>query len=142
MANYLVTGGAGFIGSHISEALVSRGHRVRVVDNFSTGYQRNIRDGVEFVDLTESNPTRAGFDYPADLLQPLADAAALVYDPHPFGLRSAREAVAQDCARRGVTVSADAVVLSASTSVSPSSRRKRPEITSSSFNTRRVFLKA
>ncbi len=49
MANYLVTGGAGFIASHISEALVARGHRVRVVDDFSTGYERNIRDGVEFV---------------------------------------------------------------------------------------------
>jgi UDP-glucose 4-epimerase len=49
LANYLVTGGAGFIASHISEALVSRGHRVRVVDDFSTGYERNIRDGVEFV---------------------------------------------------------------------------------------------
>ena len=34
LANYLVTGGAGFIGSHISEELVTRGHRVRVVDNF------------------------------------------------------------------------------------------------------------
>lgn len=50
MANYLVTGGAGFIASHISEALVQRGHRVRVVDNFATGYQHNIRDGVEFVE--------------------------------------------------------------------------------------------
>jgi alanine-synthesizing transaminase len=76
------------------------------------------RDGVEIVDLTESNPTRAGFDYPPDLLQPLADPRALAYDPHPFGLRSAREAVADDCARRGAAVSADAVVLSASTSES------------------------
>jgi UDP-glucose 4-epimerase len=50
MANYLVTGGAGFIGSHISEALVARGHRVRVADNFVTGYRRNLRDGVEFVE--------------------------------------------------------------------------------------------
>jgi UDP-glucose 4-epimerase len=48
LANYLVTGGAGFIGSHISEVLIHRGHRVRVVDNFSTGYPRNVRDGVEF----------------------------------------------------------------------------------------------
>ncbi len=76
------------------------------------------RDGIGIVDLTESNPTRAGFDYPPDLLQPLADARALTYDPHPLGLRSAREAVAQDCARRGVRVAADAVVLSASTSES------------------------
>lgn len=68
MANYLVTGGAGFIGSHISEALVKRGHRVRVVDNFVTGYQRNIRDGVEFVEgdvADQAVATRvvAGMDY-------------------------------------------------------------------------------
>ena len=50
LANYLVTGGAGFIGSHISEALVTRGHRVRVVDNFVTGYRHNLRQGVEFVE--------------------------------------------------------------------------------------------
>ena len=50
LANYLVTGGAGFIGSHISEALVTRGHRVRVVDNFVTGYRHNLRQGVEFAE--------------------------------------------------------------------------------------------
>lgn len=50
MANYLVTGGAGFIASHICEALVQRGHRVRVVDNFVTGYAHNVRDGVEFIE--------------------------------------------------------------------------------------------
>ena len=59
MANYLVTGGAGFIGSHISEALVKRGHRVRVVDNFATGYRRNLRDGVEFVEGDLSDPAIA-----------------------------------------------------------------------------------
>jgi nucleoside-diphosphate-sugar epimerase len=40
--NILVTGGAGFIGSHIAEALVKRGHRVRVLDNLSTGHRRNL----------------------------------------------------------------------------------------------------
>ena len=75
-------------------------------------------DGIGIVDLTESNPTRAGFEYPADLLQILGDPAGLTYEPHALGLRSAREAVAHDCARRGATVSADAVVLSASTSES------------------------
>src|ERR1051326_7740438 len=55
--------------------------------------------GRQFIDLTESNPTRAGFDYPADLLAPLADARALTYAPSPVGLRDAREAGARDYAR-------------------------------------------
>jgi nucleoside-diphosphate-sugar epimerase len=48
MAQYLVTGGAGFIGSHITEELLRRGENVRVLDNFSTGKRRNLdslRDG-------------------------------------------------------------------------------------------------
>ncbi|HLG55751.1 MAG TPA: pyridoxal phosphate-dependent aminotransferase [Vicinamibacterales bacterium] len=72
--------------------------------------------GTPIVDLTESNPTTAGFAYPADLLTGLADPRALRYDPQPCGLRSAREAVADDYARRGVTVDPAHVVLSASTS--------------------------
>lgn len=39
---YLVTGGAGFIGSHITERLLADGHRVRILDNFSTGKNENI----------------------------------------------------------------------------------------------------
>jgi nucleoside-diphosphate-sugar epimerase len=42
MAFYLVTGGAGFIGSHLAEELVRRGEQVRVVDNLSTGKRRNL----------------------------------------------------------------------------------------------------
>src|SRR5947209_810469 len=42
MARYLVTGGAGFIGSHIVAALVSRGESVRVLDNFSSGRRENL----------------------------------------------------------------------------------------------------
>jgi alanine-synthesizing transaminase len=68
------------------------------------------------VDLTESNPTRAGFEYPADLLAPLASADGLVYQPCPFGLIDARRAVTDDYARRGLRVEVDRVVLTASTS--------------------------
>ena len=57
MATYLVTGGAGFIGSHLTEELVRRGHRVRVLDSLITGKRRNLDHipGVEFVggDLAE-----------------------------------------------------------------------------------------
>jgi nucleoside-diphosphate-sugar epimerase len=52
MANYLITGGCGFIGSHIAEALVAEGHIVRVFDNLATGYLENLKDfadRVEFV---------------------------------------------------------------------------------------------
>jgi len=44
MANYLVTGGAGFIGSHIAESLLKEGHRLRILDNFSTGRKENLRE--------------------------------------------------------------------------------------------------
>lgn len=73
-------------------------------------------EGVPIVDLTESNPTRAAIDYPADLLAPLADPRALRYEPHPLGLLSAREAVAADFFRRGLHVPPDRIGLTASTS--------------------------
>lgn len=63
MARYLVTGGAGFIGSHLTEALRSRGDEVRVVDNLSTGKLANLAhvSGVEFVngDVADLDVARA-----------------------------------------------------------------------------------
>jgi aspartate/methionine/tyrosine aminotransferase len=72
--------------------------------------------GVELLDLTESNPTRAGLFYPADLLAALGDARGLMYVPRPLGVLEAREAVARDYARRGFAVDAARVVVTASTS--------------------------
>jgi nucleoside-diphosphate-sugar epimerase len=70
MALYLVTGGAGFIGSHLTETLARRGHAVRVADNLVTGHRRNLAyiPGVEFFegDLADRDfATRAvhGVDY-------------------------------------------------------------------------------
>ncbi len=73
-------------------------------------------EGRAIIDLTESNPTRAGFVYPADLLAALADPRALRYDPQPFGSLHARCAVAEEYARQGLDVAPDRIVLTASTS--------------------------
>ena len=54
MAHYLVTGGAGFIGSHLTEALVRRGHRVRVADSLVTGKRSNL-DHLPHVELLEGD---------------------------------------------------------------------------------------
>jgi nucleoside-diphosphate-sugar epimerase len=70
MASYLVTGGAGFIGSHLAEELVRRGHRVRVVDSLITGKRQNLDHlpAVEFVqgDLADAGvaaQAAQGMDY-------------------------------------------------------------------------------
>ena len=70
MATYLVTGGAGFIGSHLVEELVRRGARVRVVDNLCTGKRQNIAHltSVDFVegdlaDLEVARRAVTGVDY-------------------------------------------------------------------------------
>src|SRR5690349_5695789 len=50
MALYLVTGGAGFIGSHLADALITRGDTVRIVDNFSSGKKANVPAGAEVIE--------------------------------------------------------------------------------------------
>ena len=72
--------------------------------------------GVPYIDLSESNPTRVGLPYPPGILDALADPRALVYEPHPLGLRSARAAVAGEFERRGTAVDPEHLLLSASTS--------------------------
>ncbi len=67
MASVLVTGGAGFIGSHLTHRLVALGHRVRVLDNFSTGKRANLAavgEKIELVhgDLRDESVCRAACD--------------------------------------------------------------------------------
>lgn len=69
-----------------------------------------------FIDLTVSNPTECGFDYPPDLLLPLAEPAGLSYRPDPLGLASAREAVSSLSGELGAPVDPAHIVLTASTS--------------------------
>ena len=62
------------------ESELARAHRLRAAA------------GLPIADLTASNPTRGGFEYPPELLAALADPRALDYDPHPRGLPRARAA--------------------------------------------------
>ena len=62
---FLVTGGAGFIGSHVVERLLRDGHRVRVLDNFSSGSRENLAFGtgaprLEVVEGDIRDPTATG----------------------------------------------------------------------------------
>jgi nucleoside-diphosphate-sugar epimerase len=63
LARYLVTGGAGFIGSHLAAELIAQGHSVRVLDNLSTGLAENVPRGADFVE--------------GDLVDPLAVETAV-----------------------------------------------------------------
>jgi len=86
------------------ESALARAHRLRA------------DAGMPIADLTASNPTRCGFDYPPELLQALANSAAFDYDPQPRGALAAREAVCAYFADHGVRVTPDQIVLTTSTS--------------------------
>jgi len=88
----------------------------RSVNRLARIAEQRRRQGRLILDLTVTNPTRVGLAPPGGLLESLASPEGLVYDPHPFGWGSARQAVAGDYAARGAPVTADDVVLTPSTS--------------------------
>jgi alanine-synthesizing transaminase len=78
--------------------------------------QRLRAAGAPLLDLTLTNPTIAGIEYPESILDVLCDRRSLAYAPAALGLREGREAIARDYERHGIKVAADRVVLTASTS--------------------------
>ena len=83
-ATILVTGGAGFIGSHLVDRLVARGDRVVVIDDLSTGLERNLRqacsmapDRVRFIRATVSDVANGGMPEAPDRIFHLAAAVGV-----------------------------------------------------------------
>ena len=84
--NILVTGGAGFIGSHISDALIDDGHKITIVDNLSIGKIENVPSDAEFirVDITDKELSDVFEDGKFDIVYHLAaqmDVRVSVSDP-------------------------------------------------------------
>ena len=65
-------------------------------NRLAVALDRRRAAGLPIIDLTLSNPTRAGFAYPTGLLAPMAQDRSLRYEPEPFGLLSARQAVSDE----------------------------------------------
>jgi len=88
MSTYLVTGGAGFIGSHVVEELLARGERVRVLDNLSSGSKENLGEGLSRIEFTEADirdldgirPLFSGVDYVIHLAA-LSSVVSSMEDP-------------------------------------------------------------
>jgi UDP-glucose 4-epimerase len=93
--NLLVTGGAGFIGSHIADELLAAGHRVIIVDSLHTGHQHNIPVGATF--------------YEADICD--ATALARIFDTEEI------DAISHQAARANVRESMNDPITYATTNV-------------------------
>lgn len=94
MPKYVVTGGAGFIGSHIATALVEKGHEVVVVDNLSTGFLGNVKhilDEIEFIeaDICDSVAMANAFRGTDCVFHKAALASVPFSIEHPFEVNNA-----------------------------------------------------
>ncbi len=82
----------------------------------SLAIEKFKEQNIEILDLTESNPTRCGFEYPLDLLKKLSDPSNLTYSPLAKGIFPAREAIAHYYAKRSLSIDPHRLVLTSSTS--------------------------
>ena len=113
--NILITGGAGFIGSHLTDTLLRSGNRVICVDNFELGTRDNLKEVLKRADFFLAEGTAADADFPVSYTH-LGNANACA----PFGIENARrEAMA---AARALHVAMEDVCL-LYTSVSERRRR-------------------
>jgi UDP-glucose 4-epimerase len=80
MKTCLVTGGAGFIGSHIADRLVASGYRVVVIDNESTGFRENVNPEAIYIrgDVTKMDDLRKAFAHDLDVVFHIAGQASTI----------------------------------------------------------------
>jgi nucleoside-diphosphate-sugar epimerase len=100
---YIVTGGAGFIGSHLAERLLKEGHRVRIIDNFATGKRANVDALKGDVQVHEVSITDR------DALAPIFKGADYVF--HQAALASVPRSVADPVATNEANVNGTLNVL-------------------------------
>ena len=105
MGSYLVTGGAGFIGSHIATALVERGDSVKVLDNLSTGNKQNLVHLNGKVELIEGDVQDAA------LVERAMDGVEVVY--HQAALASVPRSVENPLATNDACVTGTITMLDA-----------------------------
>jgi UDP-N-acetylglucosamine/UDP-N-acetyl-alpha-D-glucosaminouronate 4-epimerase len=94
----LVTGGAGFIGSHVVEALIQRGDAVRVLDNFSTGRRETIQSFIQKIEFMEGDLRN-----PADLERAVSGVEVIF---HQAALRSVPRSIDDPSATNEVNIDA------------------------------------
>jgi UDP-glucose 4-epimerase len=100
--NVLVTGGAGFIGSHLVDALVARGDRVRVLDDLSNGLAENVNDNAELVVADVADP---------DAVQAAVDGTELVF--HEAALGSVKRSIETPLLTNRVNIDGSLTILDA-----------------------------
>ena len=133
----LVTGGAGFIGSNLVDALAVRGHVPGVIDDLSTGKEENLRDGVFFrrMDILDEGLAAAFREFGPDAVVHLAaqaDVQASIADPdrdwavNVEGTRAVAAAAAEAGAQRVVSASSAAVYGDPETVPLPETAGKSP----------------
>lgn len=109
MRTALITGGAGFIGSHLGKALLDKGWKVYVVDNLSTGSEANLPEGVEFIrlDLSDNDFVSLLPSVPIDVVFHLAaqSSGEISFDDPAYDLKTntvSTVLLLQWCAQRGI----------------------------------------
>jgi len=124
----VVTGGAGFVGSHLAERLLSMDVAVTVVDDLSNGNREWVPDGARFVegDLTKAAVAEEAISEDTDVVFHFA-ARKAVNDPDPRGQFEANTAMTLNVLERMAAVDVDGIVYTSSSTVYGEAPRPTPE---------------